>query len=102
MKKSCKTCANPSWRMRRPAVSESCLTCAFGDDGTPTNWEELTSTNGDRVRSMNDAALAEWIVSVIDFALRQNGIVKPLVVCAAYKQCFLRYLMRPAEEVDND
>lgn len=71
------------------------LETALGNSGVAN---ESPVTNGDRVRSMDDAALAEWIVSVIDFALRQNGIVKSSVICAAYKQRFLMHLRRPAEE----
>lgn len=59
-------------------------------------------TNGDRVRGMSDAALAEWIVGVVDFALRQNGIIKSQVVCSTYKQLVFRHLKRPAMEDGND
>lgn len=103
MRKSCKTCANYS---NRPAASESCLTCAFGDDGTPTNWKELTSTNGDRVRDMCDGDLAKFFAKkVIDqVALmavesgRQIGGTQLAAMKETYARTFFSWLRSPAEE----
>lgn len=106
MRKSCKTCANYSREMHRPAVLESCLTCAFGDDGTPTNWKELTLTNADRVRDMCDGELAKFFAKkVIDqVALmavesgRQIGGTQLAAMKEAYARTFFSWLRSPAEE----
>ena len=103
MRKSCKTCGNSS---SRPAVSEACLTCAFGDDGTPTNWKELTSTNGDRVRDMCDGDLAKFFAKKVmdQVALMAVEAARPItgVSLAAmkdtYRQMFFSWLRSPAEE----
>lgn len=106
MRKSCKNCGNHS---NRPAASESCLTCAFGDDGTPTNWKELTSTNGDRVRNMCDGELAKFFAAkVVDqVALmavesgRQIGGTQLAAMKEAYARTFFSWLRSPAEEGGN-
>lgn len=103
MRKSCENCGNSS---NRPAASESCLTCAFGDDGTPTNWKESTSTNGDHVRDMCDGDLAKFFASkVIDqVALmavesgRQIGGTQLAAMKEAYAFMFFSWLRSPAEE----
>ena len=108
MRKSCKTCANSS---SRPAASESCLTCAFGDDGTPTNWKELTSTNGDRVRTMCDGDLAKFFAKKVmdQVALIQLCDGRPMIggtqlaaMKEAYALTFFSWLRSPAEEGEND
>lgn len=104
MRKSCKTCGNSS---SRPAASEACLTCAFGDDGTPTNWKELTSTNGDRVRDMCDGELAKFFAQKVmdQVALIQLCDGRPMIggtqlaaMKEAYAYAFFRWLRSPAEE----
>lgn len=104
MRKSCKTCGNSS---SRPAVSEACLTCAFGDDGTPTNWKELTSTNGDRVRDMCDGEMAKFFAKkvmeqVAWIQLREGvqmiGGTQLAAMKEAYALTFFSWLRSPAEE----
>ena len=104
MRKSCKTCGNYS---NRPAASEACLTCAFGDDGTPTNWKELTSTNGDRVRDMCDGELAKFFAQKVmdQVALIQLCDGRPMIggtqlaaMKEAYARTFFSWLRSPAEE----
>lgn len=58
MSRSCKECAhhNPDF------IDKVCLHCSWPEfAGEPSNFKPKPVTNADRIRSMTDEELAEWI-----------------------------------------
>lgn len=88
-------------------MTEVCISCTHSASGVPSNWKELASTNGDRVRAMCDGELAKLFASkVMDqvslIQLREGGQMIGGTQLAAMKEsyafAFFRWLRSPAEE----
>ena len=56
-------------------------------------------TNADRIRSMSDEEMAEFISSIPMCVGEDEDLNCEIDVC---KECFLKWLQQPAEEDDHD
>ena len=56
-------------------------------------------TNADRIRSMSDEEMAEFISSIPMCVGKDEDLNCEIDVC---KECFLKWLRQPAEEDDHD
>lgn len=68
------------------------------------NYKPNCKTNGDRIRSMSDEELAEWIAGMTTVgACNDLGIPYSDVPCGGKcKTCIETWLKQPAEEVGDD
>ena len=87
----CATCGNIG-------NSDICAECSWD-----SKWEPKPVTNGDRIRAMTDAELAEWLVSfgTICEICSENTFVydDETIACGRCAEGITNWLKQPAKEV---
>lgn len=102
MERKCKNCGNNAWCDGKSPITDICIECRYVDVNghqEPSNWKPQAMTNADRIRSMTDEELAEFICSKL------KGCI--MTTCPGEELCngtdgkangLKKWLQQPAEE----
>ena len=94
--KHCGNCANYVWGDGKTELPSNCVRCVTthvpnGMIAEPSNWKSKPATNADRIRSMSDEELAQYLAILM--ADTRDG-----VAYSTDEDRWFNWLQQPAEE----
>ena len=93
MERKCANCANNKWSDGKSPITDVCIQCRYvsvNGRQQPSNWKPQPTTNGDRIRAMNDDELADYLAELGSEA--NNG-----VIYSDRPEEWLEWIKQPAE-----
>lgn len=100
--KRCSDCANGAWTGEERTPPEVCTICRFKSDGEPSEWKPKVFTNADRIRSMSDEELMQFLFNEVSNNMICSFCVPTMrTKCKCDGHCkngILEWLKQPAED----